>query len=732
VYVVDHDSVFNYLDIEDAIQVTDIYFDGRYTWVCSKNGIYRYLGKKCTAHFFAGDAVSGIIKDREGSYWVTTLNRGVLYVPSMQVLQLLPGKKISRLGAHGGTLWIGGSENDYYIKTGDQLSERHLPADWNMNKISNFRFYDDRIYVVARSGLVAISNNNTQTFQFNINDILEDDDRIFVATTFTARIDRKELTPGLRYYINKRAILWKRTNVLCKDNNSNIWIGTNFGLYQYHIHTATPELINMGDMYDDLSVSIEDIYYDAEQNVLLVATASKGLLLLQNGKIIRKIRTAEGLNNNSVNTIKKIREHIYLAGTNDGLNKIVLDTAKPKVYNYNTRIGIRNKRIRDIEAIDGIVYLATDDGVLYFSMQDLKPLSVQPICSILDVRIDKSSWKGEKMNYKENDISISFNGISYIDRGNLLYYYRFTDYESKWYTTKETQVNYKDLPPGSYTFELYCVNGLGNRSPVQSVAFEILPPFWVEIWFRLLLGLVLVGLIFGVVRYRFKRQEARNAAEMVSIQAERDKARLETQMLELEQRSLRMQMNPHFIFNALNTIKGYYTEGNDVKASSYISKFSRLLRMILENEGQNTTLENEVAMLKLYLDLNKIRYQDKFSYEIQVDKELIQSDIMIPNLLLQPLVENALIHGLANKEEHGHLLVSFNRSAHKMICTVQDDGIGRAEAARQKGRALHQSKALSIVKDRLRLFSSRSTLDIYDLEQDGQPVGTKVVIAIPV
>lgn len=200
----------------------------------------------------------------------------------------------------------------------------------------------------------------------------------------------------------------------------------------------------------------------------------------------------------------------------------------------------------------------------------------------------------------------------------------------------------------------------------------------------------------------------------------------------MEQKALRMQMNPHFIFNALNTIKGYYSEGDDVKAGSYISKFSKLLRMLLNTEGQNTTLDNEIEMLRLYVELTRIRYHEKFDYTINVDPKLMPADIMIPSLLLQPIVENAIIHGLAAKTEQGTLFISFEKDMGNMVCLVEDNGIGRALAATLGSRSLHNSKAISIVQDRLRLFDEHTSFEIIDLEENGIPRGTKVIIKLPV
>ena len=731
-YIVNQNRLTLYLHVKDAMGITNVCKIDDYLWVSTRTGLYQYDGIKLVNHFFAEDAVSDVFRDKEGNYWVTTLNRGVLWMPSMKVLRLQDDKKIYRLGLNGDEVWIGGTENNYYVKNRGELTAYHLPANWADNKISCFRFYRGKTYIGAKSGLAISDARGMKYYRVNVNDLLHSNNHIYIATTYTARIHLDNVTTDIVHTPAPDKILAKRTNVLCSDDKGNIWIGTNFGLYLYANETDGFRMYNMGEQFEELAISIEDIFFDTVQNKLLVATASKGLVVLEGKKMVKVIKTTNGLNNNTVIAIKKIADNVYLAGTNNGLNRITFSNDTDRVENYNFQVGINNKRVNDIELVLDTVYLATDYGLLYFNISALAPLSVYPVCNITAVKTNNGLYNGGSLSYADNDISISFNGISFKDKGNVDYYYRFVGKDRTWNVTGESQVNYKDLAPGEYTFELFCTNGLGNKSKVQSVSFEILPPFWQKPWFIAFCVLVLVGLIYGYMRYRLKKQQAKNETEKNRMQVEKDRVQLEKQMLELEQKALRMQMNPHFIFNALNTIKGYYSEGDDVKAGNYIAKFSKLLRMLLNNEGQNTTLDIEIEMLKLYVELTRIRYHEKFSYTIYVDPGLMPADTIIPNLLLQPIVENAIIHGLAAKTGQGTLSISFKKDGEVMLCIVEDDGIGRMRAAALKSNNLYDSKAIAIVLDRLKLFDEHTSFEIIDLEQDGFSRGTKVIITLPI
>jgi ligand-binding sensor domain-containing protein len=731
-YIEKQNRLYPYLHLESATGITNVNKIDDYLWVTTRSGLYQYDSTLCINHLFSGDAVSDILRDKEGNYWVTTLNRGVLMVPSMQVLKMLDNKKIHRLNVNEDALWLGGTENDYYVKNKAGFANYHLPADWLENKITCFRFFEGNTYIGAKSGLVMKGSNGTRYFRVNVNDLLYSDKHIYLATTYTAKVHIDNMDEYIVHTPAKDKLLSKRTNVLERDDEGNIWIGTNFGLYLYASEAGEYKLYNMGELFDELAISIEDLFFDSTHSYLLVATASKGLVVLKDRKVTKVIKTQSGLNNNTATAIKKIADNTYLVGTNNGLNKVLFTAQGDKVDNYNFQLGITNKRVNDIEFARDTVYLATDNGVLYFNINKLAPINVYPSCNITAIKTTNGLLNGKPLDHADNDISISFNGISFKDKGNVDYYYRFAGKGEVWNMTKESQINYKDLAPGKYTFELYCKNGMGNKSPVNAVSFEILPPFWQEPWFVALCAIVVASMGYGYTRFRLKKQHAKNEIEKQRIETEKDRVQLEKQMLELEQKALRMQMNPHFIFNALNTIKGYYSEGNDIKAGNYIAKFSKLLRMLLNSEGQNTTLDTEIEMLRLYVELTRIRYHKKFDYTIYEDPELMSIDIIIPSLLLQPIVENAIMHGLAAKTDTGNLLISFQKKGEQMVCIVEDDGVGRAQAAIINNRSLHNSKAISIVKDRLRLFDEHTSFEIIDMEQDGVAKGTKVIIKLPI
>lgn len=361
-YIIKQNKFELYLQVSNATEITNVCKIDNYLWVATRSGLYQYRGKEQVNHFFKDDAVSDVFRDKEGNFWVTTLNRGVLWVPSMNVLRMLDNKKIHRLGLNGEDLWLGGTESNYYLKSKGTLTSYHLPADWADNKMTCFRFYGDKTYAGAKTGLVIMGAGTTEYFKVSVNDLLQNNGSIYIATTYTARIDVNKIAASIVHTPMTYRILHKRTNVLGADTQGNIWIGTNFGLYVYANEPRGYIMYNMGERFDELAVSIEDLYVDTAQNRILVGTASQGLVVLSDNKVTRVIKTKNGLNNNTVTAIRKTGDNTYLAGTNNGLNKITLSSGGDKVENCNLQVGVGNKRINDIEFSNDTVYLATDNG----------------------------------------------------------------------------------------------------------------------------------------------------------------------------------------------------------------------------------------------------------------------------------------------------------------------------------------------------------------------------------
>jgi LytS/YehU family sensor histidine kinase len=262
----------------------------------------------------------------------------------------------------------------------------------------------------------------------------------------------------------------------------------------------------------------------------------------------------------------------------------------------------------------------------------------------------------------------------------------------------------------------------------------------------LIAGLAVLCL-FGLVTYRILRLKRKNEKlqmkhelELQRMESERSKAELQQQATELEMQALRAQMNPHFIFNALNSINRFILQNDKLQASEYLTKFSRLVRMILQNsQAPLIPLESELEALQLYMELESIRFDYQFEYTINIEGEIDSSAVKLPPLIIQPYVENAIWHGLMHKEEKGHLDIKIMEQEDFLLCKIIDDGVGRKKAAELKSKSAssHKSMGMRITADRIAMLQQKkhpgSYVTIHDLIlPDGCAGGTEVTLKIPV
>ncbi|MCD4664084.1 MAG: histidine kinase, partial [Bacteroidales bacterium] len=215
---------------------------------------------------------------------------------------------------------------------------------------------------------------------------------------------------------------------------------------------------------------------------------------------------------------------------------------------------------------------------------------------------------------------------------------------------------------------------------------------------------------------------------------------LEKKNIDIEQRLLRTQMNPHFIFNSLNSINSFITDNNSDSAQSFLSKFARLMRYILENSRKTMVpVEDEINTLDLNMQLEQLRFDNKFEFKINVDEKIDQEYTFIPPMLIQPFVENAIIHGIAGKTGKGRIKIELKPEGKLMQCTIEDNGIGRKRAMemkRKSGKKKHRSLGMRVTQERLDILNEKTKEKVYfefvDLkDENGNPEGTRVILKIP-
>lgn len=328
-----------------------------------------------------------------------------------------------------------------------------------------------------------------------------------------------------------------------------------------------------------------------------------------------------------------------------------------------------------------------------------------------------------KLDYSQNSLGIEFSGVSLHNADYFEYSYQLEPLDKTWSNPSQNKIiSLVKLGAGNYVFKVR-TRGMGTEwSKPGLFSFTINPPVWETWWFRMLVICVAAAIIILIYRNRVGKIQ--------------EQANMQNQLREMEMKALKAQMNPHFIHNALNSIQSLIADERKTEAINYIGTFSRLLRHVLEYSDSNViTLEKELQTLRLYIQLESLRLNINLEYSVTTDENVIAENEKVPPLILQPFVENALWHGLSRKTGNKQLNITVSQKNSTLICTVEDNGIGRANAAAYKKEAseeMYTSKGIEITIQRLKDFnkSKDGPVEFFDLLDDGQPSGTKAVISI--
>jgi two-component sensor histidine kinase len=340
-----------------------------------------------------------------------------------------------------------------------------------------------------------------------------------------------------------------------------------------------------------------------------------------------------------------------------------------------------------------------------------------------------------KLSHRENFLSLFFSAKAYTMPQGVVFRYRLKGFDDWVETTTGRLANYTNIPPGDYTFQLQAANNerIWNEHMLE-IPVHIATPWWLTWWFRVGSILLFLGGIYWLYRFRIKQIKKK----------EKLKTQYEKKLANVEMTALLAQMNPHFLFNSLNSIDSYIIRNESGKASEYLNNFARLMRLILQNSRSNyISLKDELEALDLYLQMESLRFRDKFQYRIHVDETLDAASVVIPPMLIQPYVENAIWHGLMHKKDGGCGVVEIHISQDRennLVCIVRDNGIGRVRAEAIKAQNpgnRKKSMGMQITRDRIeminKLYNSSTEVKITDLvDAEGQPAGTEVRLVIPI
>jgi ligand-binding sensor domain-containing protein/two-component sensor histidine kinase len=684
--------------------------------------------------FLNGVEVSRTFRDDEGDLWFTTIGRGLYRLNSAEFKNISLKQKnyedcaVNSIKKIGKELLIGSSRNSVYrfLLPGMQaLGVQQLNRDERkritfIDTLTGGRMvYGTDFTIDLKAGSKPWGNE----IRTNVKAAhLLSDGQLLVASSaglLLVDLDKGQIVD---------TIMKERTTTLVSLHDTT-YIGTLNGLYRM---TKDHRITFLGQNIPFLRKRIASIV-ESWYGVLWIAPYDDaGIIGLKGDKVIRRIGQKQGLTSDICRTLA-IEGDLLWAGTDKGLNRIDLRNPDGDIVQYSSHDGLGSNVINTLFLDSPMVYVGTPAGLTYFDETRVDPHSG---CRFnwLDISSSGKNRIADSAHlvlpYQENNIRFDYAGISYKSSGTITYRYRLLGLDTAWKFTRETFLDYPTLPPGEYDLQISAVNKFGSESPQAELHIYVKAPFWKTGWFMAIVGIALVSLAWLVVSLRIKYIRTRQEEER----------QLARKMNEMEHMALQAQMNPHFIFNCLNSIQQYIFDQDIFAANKYITGFSKLIRSTLHNSSQSfISLADEVTYLSTYLSLEKVRFKEKMDYTIEVAPDINPETMMIPPMMIQPYVENSMRHGLRHKvNSRGRIWIRMSLAENRLIVVIEDNGIGREKAASYKTveHIEYQSKGMSLTANRIglinTLYGEGIGVEVLDLkDSDGRPLGTRVVMKFP-
>lgn len=679
--------------------------------------------------FLPGEPVSNVMLDREGNYWFSTLGHGVFMLNSSNIFNLpivdFRGPQLSAYAvAKYNDTWLAGSEMTSVYSVSEKESRmlyRH--KDSLPERTTDIYVDHDRgVWIGTDSRVLYLGKDIRRHAEYDritVKDFMVRGNNMYVAASRGVYVvDLVNTVPT--------DTLWHERSTTVYAQGDSVFIGTLNGLFVY----KNGKTRDIGQECEQLKFRISAIDED-KRGILWIATFS-GIFGFKNGRVIASITEQQGLVSNICRVLDVYENELWV-GTNRGLQKIDISNPENPVVGYSLARELASEIINYIYADSANVAVATPEGV---SIIDKKHISFN---SRADLYIDAITVSGKDIEWngnafflknKDNNIRFDFAGISYRSGGQMRYNYRLIGLDSAWKQSRENFLNYPTLPGGSYRLELQAVDKFGQMSNVVTVDFAIDAKLWQKLWFQLLTAIIVGGLIWLGLAWRVR----------VIRKQENEKNNVRKKIAALEQLALKSQMNPHFIFNSLNSIQQYVLDKDVAGANKFITGFSRLIRQTLDISSRHEiSVAEEVRYLSTYLEMEKMRFEDKFMYEVVVDASVNADECFIPPMILQPFVENCVRHGIRyRKDNKGRISLHFKRAGNVLDCIIEDNGVGRKTALNHKSAnpIEYQSRGISLTSDRIELLNRNAgqpiRINIYDLEDDsGVSEGTRVILSFP-
>lgn len=710
-----------------SLKINCFYTDkDRRLWIGTPEGLFQQKLKKAFLQTYSYDLRS--LTNGEASFYCVYRHRDKLYAgllsqnTGLLVLDaetMKPVKKVMFYGKqnkwneivsiqmyHPDTLWLGTNAGVLWYDTGSgKYGKVDLPFQFNPDLASYIHLmpvdqHGNAWFCYLLNGIAGNYNPHTRTFNY-----------------FSGNTE-----PPLPY---------EKVKSIVYDSYGDVWIG---GHSLARWNTKAQAFDTLIRVYGG-----HNKYYD---NILALSTDNNGSLWMHNEEngllqyIINEKKFAaftikDGLPSNIFQSLSPVVNGILWISGSNFLTRF--DTRSSKIINYDHRDGmpldIQAGRKIYYDKSSDLFYIIYQSNLVRFSdaTSNTNSKSIDLILQEVSVNNKKSFFLPANLislKPRENNLGFKFTVIDFEEGHDYRFSYKLNESDTWIELGEQRYLTLSDLQPGDYSI-LLKVNGKSGEEKVKRLDFSIAFPFWKTGWFLFLTSFIIASILWLIFRYRIRQV--------------RKRANIDKLLAETEMKALHAQMNPHFIANSLNSIREMILSNENKEASHYLSKFAHLMRITLDHsEHSFVTLSTTIDYIERYIEMEKIRTAN-FTYDIKVDEVLDKEETVLPPMLIQPFIENAIWHGVGADRRHIHIDIEFKKEGNQLVCVIEDNGIGVDESLKQKKDLVnsHHSVAISNIRNRIRLLNEKygmhCSLNILDknLLPGNSETGTLIILRMP-
>jgi len=684
--------------------------------------------------------INFIKKDDENNIWIGTFGRGLYCLYNNNIVNYnrkdsLKSEFITCVNKNMNNNIEFGSSNGLCIFENNKITTLNLSNSDKPDFIRDIIKHGNKMIIIGALGPLALKNSYVITNL--ISRAYENIDYMYINCTSISFLNETKFIRGgwssnlamcslgkNEYKIEKEFKIFNdsyqtlRVNKLLAESEDDYWIGTTLGL----CHKKDSLTIYYPDN-EILTSNINDIEKDADGRVWVAA--ENGVTYYEKGSW-HVPQTLMKLNIVHSTSIAFDNKGGIWVGSTSGIYRLY----KNHLAKYNSDNGLVSNDVNCVyyDKDSEELWVGTNQGI-----SRLSSLILENEAHKLNAYINKISINNETKNYfdsrnlnfdsQQNNISISFSIPFYKYPSQIKYEYKFADKNDDWMETNSNVLNFASLSPGNYELLIRAKNFANQWSEPAIINFKIEPSFTQSKQFYLLVISVFILIsVFGTRKYLLLKSAKIN-----------EKADIENKIMELKQQAATAMMNPHFIFNSLNSIQSFINNHNIEEANLYLSNFAKLIRLNLDvTRNSYINLKEEFNRLKLYLSLEKLRFGHGFNYFIRIDDKINPGEIFIPNMIIQPFVENAIWHGILPNENKGNVIIHCSFDNKDLIIRISDNGIGINNSRNSKNNT-NISRGISIIKERLILLNGGKIEDLIKIiplnNENNQ--GTLVIISLP-